>query len=185
MWELYWEGSDAMKNVVLAAALAAAMFGAVSGAHAAKVVTLTSPAADGSFTGTFTDTGLGLGGFSESFTFQMPTGIAGATISTNFTTDQSNNIDFSSAAFNGHALNLTPNGQVEFGSLVGVPVTSGTQTLVVNGSSGGNGSFSGTLSFERIVVPEPAAWAMMIVGFGGIGAGIRRKRRTAMGACVA
>jgi hypothetical protein len=29
-----------------------------------------------------------------------------------------------------------------------------------------------------LTVPEPATWAMMLVGFGGIGAMIRRRRHT-------
>jgi hypothetical protein len=53
---------------------------------------------------------------------------------------------------------------------------------------GGDGTDAArTASFGRAAVgaataivaslPEPAAWAMMIVGFGGVGAKLRRKRR--------
>jgi hypothetical protein len=31
-------------------------------------------------------------------------------------------------------------------------------------------------------VPEPATWAMMLIGFGGLGAMIRRRNRAAMAA---
>jgi hypothetical protein len=166
-----------MKTVVLATAMAAAIFCAASTANAAHTVVLTLPAADGSFTGMFGETGIAEGDFSDTFTFAMPTGIAGATITTNWVGSLLSNIDFSSVTFNGHPFSLGPTGQVENGFILDLPVTSGTQTLVVNGKSGGNGSFSGTLSFALTAMPEPASWAMMIVGFGGIGAMLRRRRR--------
>jgi hypothetical protein len=34
-------------------------------------------------------------------------------------------------------------------------------------------------------VPEPAAWAMMLVGFGGVGGALRMARRKTAGAVVA
>jgi hypothetical protein len=39
---------------------------------------------------------------------------------------------------------------------------------------GGVGSFGGNV--PGAVVPEPATWAMMIMGFGGVGALMRRRR---------
>jgi PEP-CTERM motif len=58
-------------------------------------------------------------------------------------------------------------------------VTGGPQQLVVSGTSGANGSYAGTVSFTPSVgaVPEPAAWALMIMGFGGAGAMLRRRRQ--------
>ena len=44
----------------------------------------------------------------------------------------------------------------------------------------GGGTTSGNLSFYAAAtppVPEPATWAMMILGFGGIGMVLRRRRR--------
>jgi PEP-CTERM motif len=168
-----------MKSVVLAAAVAAALVAAASQASAAQSITFDPAAPDGSFSGMFGDTGLGAGAFTDTFNFNMPTGIGGATISSEFTTDQMNNIDFTSVAFDGHQLNIGSTGQVEFRSLVGLPVTNGPQTLVVSGTSGGNGSFAGTLSFSMAgaIVPEPASWALMMMGFGGAGALVRARRR--------
>ncbi|HEY8003257.1 MAG TPA: FxDxF family PEP-CTERM protein, partial [Phenylobacterium sp.] len=155
-----------MKKAVLAATVAVAMLGAVSAANAAQTITLAPPAADGSFTGKYGDSGIAAGAFTDTFTFTMPTGLAGADITTEFNTDISNNIDFGTVTFNGKPFDMTPNGQHEGGFILNLPVTSGTQTLVVNGTSGGNGSFAGTLSFEMAsAVPEPAAWALMIMGF--------------------
>jgi hypothetical protein len=31
---------------------------------------------------------------------------------------------------------------------------------------------------EVAAIPEPASWALMIMGFGGVGAAIRSRRRT-------
>jgi hypothetical protein len=38
------------------------------------------------------------------------------------------------------------------------------------------GDFSGSGTFD-IAVPEPASWALMILGFGGVGAALRRRQR--------
>lgn len=37
--------------------------------------------------------------------------------------------------------------------------------------------FTLTLSNERLAVPEPLTWALMVVGFGGVGSMLRRSRR--------
>jgi hypothetical protein len=162
------------------------MFGAASAAEAAIIFTFAAPATDGSFTGTFHDDGIvgdSNGDFTETGTFTLPTGIAAGSISTNFDTNLSNNIDFGTVTLNGVKFDLSPTGQFESGSINNQPVTSGTQTLVVTGKSGGNGSFAGTISFEVASgVPEPAAWALMIVGFGGMGAALRRRRQTGFSA---
>jgi hypothetical protein len=39
------------------------------------------------------------------------------------------------------------------------------------------GNISGNATFTAAAVPEPATWAMMLVGFGGIGFAMRRRRR--------
>lgn len=55
-------------------------------------------------------------------------------------------------------------------------------TLVVNGLDGGSKSLS---AYAKIgdgysgAVPEPATWALMIMGFGSVGATLRRRRTTA------
>ena len=54
----------------------------------------------------------------------------------------------------------------------------GVQHLVVSGTSGGSGSYGGVISFTPVAaVPEPAAWAMMILGLGLAGAALRRQRQ--------
>lgn len=46
------------------------------------------------------------------------------------------------------------------------------------GSGGGTASF---LSVQVAAVPEPAAWTLMIAGFGAVGGALRRRRRTVAG----
>lgn len=164
-----------MKTVILAAAAVAAMLAVAPLANAAQIMDVTPPAADGSFSGTFSNTGIAAGDFSNTFTFTMPTGFAGATI-TSIMSSLATNVDFTSVTLNGSDFKISQTGDVEFRFLKDLPVTSGPQTLVVNGKSGGAGSYSGTLSFALAAVPEPASWAMMILGFGGIGGVLRRRR---------
>jgi hypothetical protein len=45
----------------------------------------------------------------------------------------------------------------------------------IGGSGGPSGEGSGTVFHPA--VPEPATWAMMLVGFGGIGVSMRRRRK--------
>ena len=45
---------------------------------------------------------------------------------------------------------------------------------------GSPGDISGNAAFYTAAVPEPAAWALMLLGFGGIGVMLRRRRRPAL-----
>jgi hypothetical protein len=69
-------------------------------------------------------------------------------------------------------------GANEFWSANNVPITGGAlNTIVVSGLSRGMGSFGGNLTFTpTTAVPEPATWAMMLLGFAGIGWQLRRRR---------
>lgn len=55
----------------------------------------------------------------------------------------------------------------------------GTFTLNMAGNNSGTGSLGGTLTVTR-AVPEPATWAIMLLGFAGIGAAMRRQYRPAL-----
>jgi choice-of-anchor C domain-containing protein len=62
-----------------------------------------------------------------------------------------------------------------------VTVTSGLQTLSfssLDASTSPYGPVIGGISLDA-VVPEPAAWALMLLGFAGIGAGLRSRRQRA------
>lgn len=54
----------------------------------------------------------------------------------------------------------------------GVNVLSGTQLGVINF---GDGDF-----IIKSGIPEPATWSLMLVGFGGLGAALRSRRKTAI-----
>ena len=167
-----------MKKLLVGAALAVSMLAAAPAANAAQYITVTAPQADGSVTGVFGDTAVAGGNFSHIFDFVFPAnGAGGATISSILTLGApSTDINFTSVKLNGVALDLVSAGNVEFRSLFNTPITGGPQKLEVTGWSGGNGSYSGTLTFGS-AVPEPATWAMMIIGFTGAGVAIRRRRR--------
>jgi len=69
-----------------------------------------------------------------------------------------------------------------FQSITFLPASfgSGRYVFTFNGhTTGPGGNESGTLSFTQ-AVPEPATWALMLLGFGGIGMAMRRRRRPAL-----
>lgn len=51
----------------------------------------------------------------------------------------------------------------------------GSYTFTIKGTRGLTGSFGGSVTFGA--VPEPATWAMMILGLGVAGAAMRRRQR--------
>lgn len=62
-----------------------------------------------------------------------------------------------------------------------VSVGSGVSSLVITNNTGGNSSWVfglGELTFNG-AVPEPGTWTMMIIGFGAIGVGMRRRQAIA------
>lgn len=61
-------------------------------------------------------------------------------------------------------------------TLSGLSLTGNTHTLQLNQSAGW--VFVSEISFDGragAAVPEPANWAMMLIGFGAVGAGLRRR----------
>jgi hypothetical protein len=169
-----------MKNLLVATVLASAACVGASAASAAIIpITFTAPGVDGSFSGTFGDRGITTPTFTDTFTFTLPSGLT-STVLTSTLQSLSTDVNFTSVSLNGHLFATGASGQNEFRFLDDLTVTSGTQTLVVTGTSGGNGSYDGVLAFAPLrAVPEPASWTLMIVGFGGLGAAMRRRRAIA------
>ncbi|MBB4641691.1 FxDxF family PEP-CTERM protein [Rhizorhapis suberifaciens] len=156
-----------MKKLLFAAAMAVSATVVSAPAHAAAVISF-----DGT-TGTFEHFSIAGGAFSDTLKFTVPgMGSVGATISS-IAVSFLNDVDFTSVKLNGQDFDIASLGLLEFRSLK-VPVSAGEQTLVINGTSGGNGSYSGTLAFA---VPEPESWAMMIAGFGLAGVAIRTRKK--------
>jgi PEP-CTERM motif-containing protein len=161
-----------------------------------------TPATTGVITATIGHTGITSGNFMDQFLFSIGmtgTGVIGAgsgsiiTSATAFldTTD----LDITSVIFNNgitdfaahlvlrdeNGVQCTTRGDGTCGAsegyaLSGVPITGGNlNSLTVTGLSRGAGSYGGNLTFTPSV-PEPATWAMMLLGFGAIGWQLRRKR---------
>jgi hypothetical protein len=114
------------------------------------------------------------GSFDYDFTFVVPlSGIAGSSL-TSVKVQSLPGLVFTSLTFNGTALQQTMFGNVQQFARDNVPVLAGTQHFGVVGS--GHGGFGADVSYSPGGVPEPASWALMILGFGGLGAVLRRKR---------
>lgn len=161
------------------AASIAAIALTASAASAATYINYGPVGSDGGFSITFGNTGITGSGFSDTFDFTMPTGRADFVV-TSTMSGGSQNITWSSIAFNGTEFDSGSAGWNEFSFLNGITVTKDSQQqLVLTGVSGGNASYSGVITFmpTAAAVPEPATWAMLIVGFGGAGAILRRTRR--------
>lgn len=164
-----------MKNLMLAATASLAAVAFAPAANAATTIVLEEE--DGSLSGEFGATIDQTGSFTSEFEFFLSSpGELGSTIST-VRVDSLTDINFTSVLLNGMEFTLTPNGTVEFGFIQNMLVDGGLQSLIVNGTSGGNGSFAGTISFvPSAAVPEPATWALLMLGFAGIGFSMRRSK---------
>jgi len=135
------------------------------------------------FSATITDD---LGAFEHSFTFTLDAAnAANSTIGT--IKLGAKDIDFSSIDLDGAAftqVGFDPSG--ENWQLLSTLLASGSHTLTVKGSVVGFGltpgaTYTGSLNLDRDggggnVIPEPGVWALMILGFGGVGAMMRRRR---------
>jgi hypothetical protein len=183
-----------MKKLLGVAAFAALSIGT---AHAAPIITYTyNPLDPGAFTAVFSDTP-STTSFSDRFdTFTITTegyftGTIGSAGTTNNTfvnilvanlvgpiTGPSGN---TRTSWDVKTYNLG-GAVVQLGGLNSVLLEPGTYRLFVKGtSSGANnvGSFSGNFNFIPVDIavplPEAGTWALMILGFAAVGAGMRRR----------
>lgn len=135
--------------------------------------------------------------FSDTLTFVTPVGfnLASFTLSSTQTgTDTSTNIDFglpvvngvpAAVTFNGVSFSTIATGIVEFRQLLNQSLVAGaTNTLIISGLTGTNGSYGGSVSFGAAApaVPEAATWAMMIAGMGATGYMMRRRKAAVVAA---
>jgi hypothetical protein len=79
------------------------------------------------------------------------------------------------------ASHTTATAQSDQWDAMSVPIFYGVQNdLAIEFVSRGLGHYAGTAEFTPAAVPEPATWAMMLLGFGGIGFAMRKKKKTAL-----
>jgi hypothetical protein len=183
-----------MKRLFASAMLAGALLAGAPAANAATFMLTPVINADGSFSLGFKNDHVAGAGFADArefediFEFVLPaelTGKLGGSITTIANTENDpkdkSNINFKFVMLNLSSFTMTPPGhQIETGALLPVSATPGLQRLIVHGFSGGGAAYGGNITFApdiRAAVPEPAAWALMILGFGGAGAAIRSRRR--------
>jgi hypothetical protein len=166
-----------LKRAAAVAGFVVAATISVTGASAATVVLNPGPFGTADFgrstvIGSFTDT--------INFTTTVD-GIANAVISSQTYANGRGNISFTSIVLDGlYAFTPLSTGLFEFYALSPVAIGAGEHAIVLTGTSNGNrrspASYAGTLNVSP--VPEPAAWGMMLLGFGIVGAGMRSRRRS-------
>lgn len=172
-------------------ALAAASLALAPAANAAVATTGPDTSTDGSFTIGFSGSNVSQPVFSESFSFVTSVaGFLSAVVSTTGGGPNSvNDVDFTRVFIVGDGITGTQGDLVptlgstdasEFRQLNDLFVSASTFTLTTQGTATGlNGSYGGSVSFRPAsvpAVPEPATWAMMLVGFAGVGVAMRRRR---------
>lgn len=167
----------AMKKMTLALAAAGAATMLPTASQAAPFINMA--AGSGTYgNSSVTCSGSGSCPFSDTITFMTPSGynLVSLTLSSaQVGADPATNIDFTSATLNGVAFSTIVTGFVEFRQLLNQAIVAGgTNTLVISGTTGGNGSYSGALSFAT-AVPEPAVWSLLVLGFGVAGYAMRRR----------
>ncbi len=95
---------------------------------------------------------------------------------------QGKDIDFTSILLDGFAFYQTGwDPAAEAWTLDPVFLAAGSHTITVKGNilGPGGGAYVGTVNVAP-PVPEPATWAMMLMGFGAVGFAMRRRRRPAL-----
>ncbi|MFL6761108.1 MAG: FxDxF family PEP-CTERM protein [Sphingomicrobium sp.] len=174
-----------MRKFLVAAVAAAALAAGSTSANAANIITsinsttLNSTGTSGPFGAVVNTTPFG-----DTFTFNLnlPSNTNGqiGTISLTGTRDINFSSIFIDTAANAFVKTSSdPNPEV-WALMNPIVLTSGPHTLFVNGSLAAgiaNASYSGTLNISPAAVPEPAAWALMLLGFGAIGMTMRRRQR--------
>lgn len=170
---------SAFKTSIVAAAASAALFASAAPASAAVVLTnidsLDLNATDSGIFGADFDNAPGVFHHVFGFSLDAPRDTNAAVITFKLS---SNDIDFSGITLDGFAFTQTGfDPSAEVWELASTLLTAGPHSITTDGTVFGSGkvSYSGTINIAA--VPEPAVWAMMILGFGVIGGVMRRRQR--------
>jgi len=131
---------------------------------------------DGTISANIGNRGLS-GAFEDTFNFDLlsdGTGSGGviATFSS-----MRNMITLTFASINGTPIPIeTLSNGFTSASAGGINLFAGANSIVIRGTAARNASYGGNITFVPNV-PEPATWAMMLIGFGMVGAATRYRRR--------
>jgi hypothetical protein len=118
--------------------------------------------------------------FDDIFEFTIPqNGTGSGSLSTSFSSAL-NQLTIGQVLVNGVIETLIASSGGQSLTVTGVPILNGVMnTIEVKGATSATAvaaTYTGTATFAAGAVPEPASWAMMIGGFGLIGAAMRRRR---------
>ena len=183
-----------MRRLLIGVSAAAALSIVSTTASAAILVTVPTPAV---FTPPTSGGLLGQvaagASSTDTFTFNIvggPALFSGQLSNTSVMPSGAGNIDFSNFLLDGtpglFSLVTVPGAAPETwaccqpGGNGAVTLASGTHTLTFTATNTSNvlGTYSGNFNFAVAPVPEPATWAMMLLGFAGIGLTMRKGRRS-------
>ena len=120
--------------------------------------------------------------FDDKFVFIIPqNGLGSGSVSTSFSSTR-NKLTITNLMINGISYVVPATGSGQSLSVSDIPIIAGaTNTIEVFGKTASRGgTFSGTLTFSADDVPEAATWAMMLAGFGMVGAAMRRRPKVAV-----
>lgn len=192
-----------MRNIFMAAASAAALaFGSTAATAAPIVLSQTTiasvtPPASGTFGNSFNPTApatsISPGLFNDSYIFNLTNSSLTDGSLITIALNGVQNIDFTcptcSIRLDTFAFTPTMTGAIDVYQLAPTLLGTGNHTLFVTGNivAGPSASYSGTVNFNVPTqgVPEPATWAMMLLGFGATGMVMRRRNRKTVLAQIA
>lgn len=127
--------------------------------------------------------------FTATFTFDSPFAGLGSAIATNVIVrnNRRSDVDFTGASINGTAGSLSNDGPVSMASIIDAPIVLGSSNTLVltgrlnpNGNGVGDALVTGSLTLVNSGAPEPAAWGLLILGFGAVGGAMRRRGKTSV-----
>jgi hypothetical protein len=122
--------------------------------------------------------------FDDIFVFTIPQdGTGSGSISTSFS-GPDNFLTITDLLINGMSYNVPANSGGQSIAVNAVDIFKDvTNYIQVKGFTSGSGVYSGTATFQAAAaVPETATWMMMVVGFGALGAALRKKPKVTFAA---